>query len=288
VTETPITPYHVVELSHGRRAWINAFELGGPTHWMTGLLEADVTVPRQVIAAHKARTGEALSFTGYLIYCFARAVDDNKDVQSYLKGRRHIVVFDDVDVGVMVENTSGAQRGLMLSVIRGAQRKTYRQIHDEIRAAQAAPPPPGRGFPGWLRSALLLPWPLSSIVKAVIKGSGRRNPATLISASGTVFLSAVGMFGKGHSGWGIAASPQSCSLIVGGIASKPAVIEGRIEPREIINLTVMLNHDVIDGAPAARFVRRLIELIESGEGLEEAEAVQTGEGPSDGGNHHAG
>jgi pyruvate/2-oxoglutarate dehydrogenase complex dihydrolipoamide acyltransferase (E2) component len=40
-----------------------------------------------------------------------------------------------------------------------------------------------------------------------------------------------------------------------------------IEPREILNLTVMFDHDIVDGAPAARFMRRLVELIESGYGL---------------------
>ena len=53
------------------------------------------------------------------------------------------------------------------------------------------------------------------------------------------------------------------------MAWKPAVIEGRIEPREILNLTVMFDHDVVDGAPATRFVKRLVELIESGYGLDE-------------------
>ena len=57
-----------------------------------------------------------------------------------------------------------------------------------------------------------------------------------------------------------------------GIAWKPAVVEGRIEPREILHLTVVFNHDVIDGAPATRFTRRLVELIESGYGLNEAQA----------------
>jgi pyruvate/2-oxoglutarate dehydrogenase complex dihydrolipoamide acyltransferase (E2) component len=56
---------------------------------------------------------------------------------------------------------------------------------------------------------------------------------------------------------------------VGGVAWKPAVVEGRIEPREILNLTVRFDHDVVDGAPAARFTRRLVELIESGYGLED-------------------
>jgi pyruvate/2-oxoglutarate dehydrogenase complex dihydrolipoamide acyltransferase (E2) component len=59
-------------------------------------------------------------------------------------------------------------------------------------------------------------------------------------------------------------------LIVGGIARKPAVIEERVEPRDMLDLTVAFDHDVVDGAPAARFVKRLVELIESGYGLEEA------------------
>jgi pyruvate/2-oxoglutarate dehydrogenase complex dihydrolipoamide acyltransferase (E2) component len=90
-----------------------------------------------------------------------------------------------------------------------------------------------------------------------------------VSASGTVAVTAVGMFGKGHSGWGIATTPVSLSLVVGSMAWKPAVIEGRVEPREILNLTVLFDHDIVDGAPATRFVKRLVELIESGYGLDE-------------------
>jgi pyruvate/2-oxoglutarate dehydrogenase complex dihydrolipoamide acyltransferase (E2) component len=68
-------------------------------------------------------------------------------------------------------------------------------------------------------------------------------------------------------GWGIAPAGQSLLLIVGGIARKPAVVQDRIEPRDLLNLTVAFDHDVVDGAPATRFVGRLVDLIESGHGL---------------------
>ncbi|MBE9508225.1 MAG: hypothetical protein IMY86_09255, partial [Chloroflexi bacterium] len=58
-----IGPYHVVDLPPGRRILLNMLDLSGPTHYMYGLLEVDVTVARQFIAEHKARTGETLSFT---------------------------------------------------------------------------------------------------------------------------------------------------------------------------------------------------------------------------------
>ena len=264
-------PYHVVDLTPGRRAWINALDLPGPTHWMYGLLEVDVTVAQQFIAEHKARTGEALSFTGFLVFCLARAVDENREVQAYLKGRKQIVMFDDVSVGVMIEHKDGEKTALMGHIIRSADRKTYRQIHEEIRSVQSAPVPPARGMPSWFRSAMMLPWPLSKLVKALMGMATRRDPAIRVSASGTVFVTSVGMFGKGHSGWGIATTPHSLGLVVGSMALKPAVVEGRIEPREILNLTVLFDHDVVDGAPATRFVRRLVELIESGYGLDETD-----------------
>jgi chloramphenicol O-acetyltransferase len=102
-----IGSYHVIDLPIGRRIWLNALNLSGPTHWMYGLLEVDVTVAQQLIAEHKQRTSEQLSFTGFLVYCLAQAVDENKEVQAYLKGRDKIILFDDVNVGLMVEHTVG-------------------------------------------------------------------------------------------------------------------------------------------------------------------------------------
>jgi pyruvate/2-oxoglutarate dehydrogenase complex dihydrolipoamide acyltransferase (E2) component len=238
-------------------------------HAIYGLVEVDVTLPRRFIAEHKARTGEALSFTGYLTHCLACAVDQDKNVQAYRKGRKQLVVFDDVDVGLMIEGTVGEKRTLMGHVIRGANRKTFREIHDEIRAVQSRPVPPSRGMPAWYRSAMLLPWPLSRLVQALLRTVMRNDPALAVSMAGTVSVSSVGMFGGGHSGWGISPTPQPLALLVGGTAWKPAVIDGRVAPREILNLTVMFDHDIVDGAPATRFTRRLVALIESGQGLAE-------------------
>jgi 2-oxoacid dehydrogenase/acyltransferase catalytic subunit len=122
---------------------------------------------------------------------------------------------------------------------------------------------------------MLLPWPLSNLFKALLGMVTRRDPTILVSMGGTVTVTSVGMFGGGHSGWGVTPAPESLALLVGGTAWKPAIVEGRIEPREILNLTVMFNHDVIDGAPATRFTRRLVELIESGYGLDEAQSMAT-------------
>ncbi len=266
---TDIGPQHVVDLAPGRRVWINTLDLSWPSHTIYGLLDVDVTVARKVIAEHKERTGETLSFAGFLTHCLAKAVDEDKSIQAHRKGDRHLVLFDDVNVGLMVERKAGEKTALMGHVVRAANRKTFREIHDEIRRVQSEPVPPGRGMPGWFRSLMLLPWPLSRLVISLLRMNSRRDPTIGVAMGGTVALTSVGLFGGGHGGWGLSATPEPVGLVVGGIAWKPAVVEGRIEPREILNLTVTFDHDIVDGAPATRFVRRLVELIESGCGLDE-------------------
>jgi len=111
------------------------------------------------------------------------------------------------------------------------------------------------------------------LVKALLSRVIKMNPTIPVSMTGTVGITAVGMFGKGHSGWGFETTQHSLDLVIGSIAWKPVVVEGQIVPREILNLTLVFNHEVIDGGPAARFTKRLVELIENGYGLEEEQLV---------------
>ena len=69
-------------------------------------------------------------------------------------------------------------------------------------------------------------------------------------------------------GWGIPYVGYSLSVTIGGIAKKPLAVDNKIEIRECLNLTLSFDHDIIDGAPAARFLARLKDLIENGFGLE--------------------
>ncbi len=264
-----IESYQVIDFPAERRAMPAFLDLKSGRHVMYALLEVDVTVARKFIEDHKAQTGVQLSFTGYLAFCLARAVDENKVVQACRKGSKQLIVFDEVDVGIMIERKQGEARILTGYVIRGANRKTFQEIHQEIRSAQTKPVPSNNGMPAWFRSALLLPWPLSIIFKALFRMIVRRDPTMVTSMAGTVGISSVGMFGKGHTGWGIASGSHALDLIVGGTGRMLVDVDGRIESREMISLTMEFDHDVIDGAPAARFTRKLVELIESGYGLDE-------------------
>ena len=58
---------------------------------------------------------------------------------------------------------------------------------------------------------------------------------------------------------------QTCALpiCVGSIQLRPVEREGKIEHVRMISLSLTLNHQVIDGAPGARFLRELVKAIES-------------------------
>jgi pyruvate/2-oxoglutarate dehydrogenase complex dihydrolipoamide acyltransferase (E2) component len=256
------SPYHIVDLPASRRATPNLIDLAWVKHCVYSLLEVDVTVARQFIEMHRERTGEGLSFTGYLAFCLAHAVDEDKTVQAYLKGRRQLMMFDDVDVGLPIERQVGGTRVPMGYVIHRANHKTFYQIHQEIRSFQVKTVPPSNGMVRWLRFGLLLPGPLSMLFCALIRAAKRRDPTLMVAMAGTVGVTAVGMFGHGRSGWALTPAAHSLDLIVGGIARKPAMVDDRIEPREILNLTVAFDYDVVDRALAGRFVQRLVEWIE--------------------------
>ena len=90
------------------------------------------------------------------------------------------------------------------------------------------------------------------------------NPSRFKQLAGTVVVTSVGMFGRGG-GWGIGFLPtHNLGITVGGISQKPGVKDGDILVRDFLNLTISFDHDIIDGAPAARFANTLTGIIESG------------------------
>lgn len=252
--------YEVVPFPRMRRFALDAGYLGRRRHIVHGLLEVDVTKARHFIREHKSRTGETLSFTAFIITCLARAVDMHKEVQAYRNWRNQLIIFDGVNVNTMVEVESGGGKVPMPYIIKAANKRTFRDIHDEIRATQADPHSSVESK--FMRWFLLLP----AFVRRLFYWIVMRNPHLLRQYSSSVLVTAVGMFGKGG-GWGIPMPNFTLTVTLGGIAEKPGVVEGRIEIREYLSVTISFDHDIVDGAPAARFTQQFRELIESGYGL---------------------
>src|SRR5688572_12968766 len=94
-----------------------------------GMMELDVSRPLALIEQYKAQLPEGVSFTAYLVYCLARAVDQHKMLHAYRKGRKKLVIFDEVDVNTLLEKRK--PDGTMVPVayiVRSANQKSFAQI----------------------------------------------------------------------------------------------------------------------------------------------------------------
>jgi pyruvate/2-oxoglutarate dehydrogenase complex dihydrolipoamide acyltransferase (E2) component len=258
--------YQLVPYPKIRRWMAVAYRSAQHKPMIHGLIEVDVTRARAFLREHKAKTGESLSFTAFIIACLGKAVDENKSVQALRKGRKQLILFDDVDVATPIERDVSGQMPPIQYTIKAANRKTFREIHHEIRAAQVE-----TGEKAWegfkaINWSLFLPTFLFKPLFWVFSWIVRMYPQTQKKYWGTVGISAVGMFGKG-AGWGIPPAPPTLMITLGGISEKPGVVDRHIAIREYLSMTISFDHDIIDGAPAARFTQRLKDLIESGFGL---------------------
>src|SRR3970040_313656 len=111
--------------------------LASRKHTIYALIEVDVTEPRRMIREYKARTGESLSFTAFVIACLGKVIDQNKRMHAYRDWRNRLIVFDEVDVNTMVEVEAGGRKRVIPHWVRGANVRTFKDIHAEIRATQA-------------------------------------------------------------------------------------------------------------------------------------------------------
>jgi pyruvate/2-oxoglutarate dehydrogenase complex dihydrolipoamide acyltransferase (E2) component len=252
--------YTVIPFPTIRRLMVDGGRMGRQKHTVHGLVERDVTQARRAIREHKARTGVALSFTAFVIACLGRAVDINKHMHAYRNWRNQLVLFDKVDVSTLFEVEVDGRKLIRPHIIRAVNKKTFRELHEEIRAFQSEHE--GSREANFIRRFVMLPGVFRRLFYWVLF----KNPHLVKDYFGTVLLTAVGMFGSGG-GWGIPVPNHTLQVTLGGMAEKPGVVDGRIEIREYLSVTISFDHDLVDGAPAARFIQQLKELIESGYGL---------------------
>lgn len=244
--------------SPSRQIMTDLLDAASRQHMIHGLIEVDVTKPRQRMREIKEQTGESLSFTGFIIYCCARAVDMNKDVHGYRDWRNRLTIFDDVDIATAVERSAEGQKKVIFAVIRAANRKSIQEIHHEIRQAQTKKEEDVQGFQ-WIGA---VPGFIRRLMFRVIG----RAPHQMKKMAGTVLITSLGMFGGG-AGWGIPMVRHPLNVTVGGIVNRPCLSNTHLENREHLCLTLSFDHDITDGAPAARFINQFKELVESGSGL---------------------
>jgi pyruvate/2-oxoglutarate dehydrogenase complex dihydrolipoamide acyltransferase (E2) component len=226
---------------------------------MHGLLDLDVTSATELLARHDP----PLSFTAFVVAAAGRAVASHPEVHAYRNWRGRLVMHSHVDVSTIVEITTPQGPFPLVHTLRDADIRDVASLATELHRVKGTPLPRSHRA-----SHRLLP------LVARVPGAIRMMYALLSRSvrlrqrSGTVGVTAIGMFADGG---GLAIAPltlMSLQLVVGGIAERPRVVDDRIDVRKVLDLTVTIDHNVVDGGPAARFGAELRHQIESAQVLQ--------------------
>lgn len=168
--------------------------------------------------------GIGVSYNDLFVYIVARALREHRRLNASLDGEV-IKVWQRIHIGLAVDT----ERGLLVPVIRDADTKGLAQLSQEtstlIARAQA----------------------------------GQSTPAEL--SGGTFTITNLGMFGI-DSFTPIINPPECAILGIGRINRQAAAIGENIAIRQMVWLSLSFDHRLVDGAPAARFLRRVVQLVE--------------------------
>jgi len=255
----PKVGYQIVTFPRAREIVVDVMVPAERKHMIHILFEADVTEVRKYREKKKAEGAAAPSITAFIIKCVADAAMTNKRIAALRFAPRKLAIFDDMHVSCNVEKEIDGQNQPMGLVVRQANQKSIVEIHNEIHnyaeegfKKQVEPLKRFARLPRFLRAIFLSP--------------AFSSPKWIAKQGFNIIVTSMGMFGAGG---GHVIPYQHCSLCVsvGGITRKPGIVDNRIEPREYLSITATFDHDITDGAPAARFAQDLKEYIERGHGL---------------------
>lgn len=197
---------------------------------VTHMDEADVTElwnlrEKEKLAAKKK--GAHLTFMPYIIKAVIESLKEHPTLNAELdEASNDIIAKKYYNIGIAVDT----ENGLMVPVVKGADKKNMIDIAKEI---------------------------------ANLAELARTRKIDLADMQGSTFtITNIGSLG------GIFATPlinypESAILALGKISEKPVVLNGKIEIRKTLPFSLTFDHRILDGAEAARFANKFIELLQN-------------------------
>lgn len=223
--------------------------------------EIDISIPLSLISEYKNRYNEKLSFSGYLVACLAKALSEFPRFNSFISGNK-LIILKELNISILVERKIKEEYVPEPLVLTSCQRKGYLAIHNEIRNAQKKK---DEKF-GNLSSFKIIRFIPRVFLKVFVSIADKSKKMAV--KYGKIAITSVGMFCK-EPVWFIPHGSATVLLTVGSTIKRAVKVNEGYENREHLCLTVSFDHDIIDGAPAARFMNKLIDEIKCGEIIQE-------------------
>lgn len=176
------------------------------------------------LRATLARDGVQVTYNDLLLLILARALQEHPRLNASIEGGV-IKEWPTINIGVAVDT----ERGLLAPVVQNLAGKGLREIA-QLTAALFERARQGLCAPAELRG-------------------------------GTFTLTNLGMYNI-DAFTPLINLPECAILGVGRIKTQPVYYEGNLLPRQVVWLSLTFDHRLVDGAPAARFLQRVSQLIE--------------------------
>jgi pyruvate dehydrogenase E2 component (dihydrolipoamide acetyltransferase) len=185
---------------------------------------AVVDMRKQLLSLIEEQTGFRVSYTEIIVKAAAAALKRHPNINVSLEGNE-IVYHDGIHIGLAV----AVENGLLVPVIQNADQKGLAAITIECKTAGKA-----------ARENKLKPDQM---------------------AGGTFTISNLGMYAI-DAFTPVINQPESAILGIGRINEKPVGVNGKIELRPMMTVSLSFDHRVIDGAPAAAFLTDFKKILE--------------------------
>ncbi len=225
----PEVPFERLELSQIRKAIArNLVQSLGPVPHFYLTREIDmgrVLALREELNASLQETGTKIGVNEILMKTAAQALVQHPNVNVAFGGD-HIQRFTRVDIGVAVAVTDG----LITPVLRNAAAKGLRQISEELRD--------------------------------LVARARQRKLAPEEYQGATFTISNLGMYGIDEF-TAVINPPAATILAVGATREKPVVVDGAVEVRARMRVTLSCDHRAVDGAMGAEFLATFAEMLEN-------------------------
>jgi len=256
--------YFYRKIPRARIATFDTFSIGLQKHHVSALLELDVTESRKKLQELR-RTGINISFNAWIIKVISSVLQKHPEASAFIYNKKKLIIFNDINISILVEKKIDNNKVPIPIVIEKTNNKSALEITSEIENAKNQDLSANDivinkrstfserlyyHFPGFMRR---LAW------RIIL-----RNPKIAFPRMGNAVITSIGMMGR-INGWFIHKSVHPISFGIGSILKKPVVVDNEIKVREILNMTILVDHDVIDGAPMVRLLNDLTKLIETGE-----------------------
>jgi pyruvate dehydrogenase E2 component (dihydrolipoamide acetyltransferase) len=170
---------------------------------------------------------DKISFTAILVNALAKALTKRPQVNSSFEDGK-MKIFEDINIGI----ATATDHGLSVPIVRNADQQSLQQLETTIKQLTEK----------------------ARQMKLEKKDTG----------GGTFTITNLGMFGVEFF-LPIINPPEAAILAVGSIVEKPVVVNGELVVKPLMGLSLSYDHRIVDGAPAAEFLRLVKKLLEGGD-----------------------